>query len=135
MEDIEKMFFQVYVSNEHQILLHFLWWQDGDISIQLVGHEMCVDVFGGTSSPSCSNYALQRIAVNGENQFGEKAPDTLQNNFYVDDLLKSVDDVDKTIKIIKEVKAICASSSFRLTKFLSNSKMVLQSIREGWSQE
>ena len=28
--DIEKVFFQVYMSNEHQCLLHFLWWQDGD---------------------------------------------------------------------------------------------------------
>ena len=30
--------------------------------------------------------------------------------------------------LIKEVKAMCASGGFRLTKFLSNSKKVLQSI-------
>ena len=34
------------------------------------------------------------------------------------------------IKLIKEVKAMCASGGFRLTKFLCNSKKVLQSIPE-----
>ena len=29
--DIEKMFFQVLVSDDHRNLLHFLWWQDGDL--------------------------------------------------------------------------------------------------------
>ena len=56
--DIEKMFFQVYVSNENLRLLRFLWWQDGDISREPVDHEMYV--FGGSLSPSCSNYALKR---------------------------------------------------------------------------
>ena len=55
---------------------------------------MCL-YFGGTLSLSCSNYALKRTAVHGETK-------TLQNNFYVDDLLKSIDDEDKAIKLIKE---------------------------------
>ena len=128
--DIEKMFFQVYVGNEHRSLLGFLWWQNGDISRQPADHEMCVHVFGGTSSLFCSNYALKKTAVDGETKFGKETTETLQNNFYVDDLLKSVDDEDEAIKLIKEVKAICASGRFRLTKFLCNSKKVLKSISE-----
>ena len=89
---------------------------------------MCAHVFGGTSSPSCSNYALKRTANDGETNLGKEAMETLQNNFYVGDLLKSVDDEDKAIKPIKEVKAMCASGGFRLKKFLCNSKKVLQSI-------
>ena len=133
--DIEKMFFQIYVSNEHRSLLRFLWWQDGDISREPVDHEMCVHVFGGTSSPSCSNYALKRTAVDGETKFGKEAAETLQNNFYVDDLLKSADDENKAIKLIQEVKAICVSGGFRLTKCLCNSKNVLQSIPEDHRRE
>ena len=128
--DIENMFFQVYMSNENRSLLHFLWWQDDDISRQPVDHEMCVHVFGGTSSTYCSNYALKRTANDGEDQFGKEAAETLQINFYVDDLLKSVDDEDKAMKLIKEVKTMCVSGGFRLTKFGSNSKKVLQSIPE-----
>ena len=55
---------------------------------------------------------------------------TLQDNFYVDNLLKSLDNEMEAIKLIKNVKAMCASGGFKLTKFLSNSKQVLQSIDE-----
>ena len=69
--DIENMFF-IYES-----LLCFLWWQDGDISRQPVDYEMFVHVFGGTSSPPCCNYALKRTVVDGEDQFGKEAAETL----------------------------------------------------------
>ena len=64
--DIEKTFFQVLVSKEHRSLLHFLWWQDGNLSKKLIDHEICVHVFGGTSSPSYSNYVLKRTSIDGE---------------------------------------------------------------------
>ena len=123
------------MSNQHRSFLRFLWRQDGDISRQPVDHEMCVHVFGGTSSPSCINYTLKRTAVDGEAKFGKEAAETLQNNFYVDDLLKSADDENKAIKLIQEVKAICVSGGFRLTKCLCNSKNVLQSIPEDHRRE
>ena len=87
-------------------------------------------MFGSTSSPSCSNYALKRISIDGKDQFGLEAAKTLQNNFYVDDLLKSVAKEDQAIQLIKNAKAMCSSGGFKLTKFLSNNKRVLQSIPE-----
>ena len=128
--DIEKMFFQVLVSDNYWNLLRFLWWQDGDLRKEPVDHEMCVHVFGGTSSPSCSNYALKRTSIDGKDQFGLEAAKTLQNNFYVDDLLKLVAQEEQAIQLIKNVKAMCLSGGFKLTKFLSNNKRVLQSIPE-----
>ena len=107
-----------------------LRWQDGNLSTKLIDHEMCVHVFGGTSSPSCRNYVLKRTSIDGEDQFGKAATKTLQDNFYVDDLLKSLDNEKEAIKRIKNVKAMCESGGFKLTKFLSNSKQVLQSIDE-----
>ena len=89
--DIEK-FFQVLVSKEHRSLFRFLLWQDGK---KLIDHEMSVHVFGGTSSPSCSNYVLKRTSIDGEDQFGKAAAKTLQDNFSVDDLLKSLDNERK----------------------------------------
>ena len=44
----------------------------------------------------------------------------------MDDLLKSLDNERQAIKIIKNVTAVCASGGFKLTKFLSNNKQVLQ---------
>ena len=82
---------------------------------------MCVDVFGGTFSPSCSNYALKRKTADGKHQFGMAAAETLQNNSYVRNMLESLDDEKLVIKLIKNVTAMYASAGFKLTKFLSKS--------------
>ena len=58
---------------------------------------------------------------------GKAAAKVLQDNFYVDDLLKSLYNKKEAIKLIKNVKAMCESGGFKLTKCLSNSKQVLQS--------
>ena len=63
MPDIDKMYFEILVADEHRSLLRFLGWKDGDISKEIIDHEMCVQVFGGVSSGACSNYALRRIAI------------------------------------------------------------------------
>ena len=78
---------------------------------------MCVHVFGGTSSPSCSNYVLKRTSIDGEEQFGKAATNTLQDNFYVDGLLKPLDNEKEAIKLIKNVKTMCESRGFKLSKF------------------
>ena len=51
---------------------------------------MTVHLFGTRSSPGCSNFAPKRTAKDGEEEFGERAAETLKRNFYVDDALKSV---------------------------------------------
>ena len=43
--DIEKMFFQVLVSDDHQNLIRFLWWQPGDLGKEPVDQNMCTCVW------------------------------------------------------------------------------------------
>ena len=62
MADIEAMLYQVFVADQHRNLLIFLWSENGDISEEPQHYYMNVHVFWGTSSPSCSNYALRRTA-------------------------------------------------------------------------
>ena len=73
----------------------------------IINHEMCVHVFGGVSSGACSNYALRRTPVEIENKYGKDAAEMLKNNFYVDDMLKLVENEDKAIGLMKGVKSIC----------------------------
>ena len=54
--DIETMLHKVRVLKDQMSLLRFLWWQNGDIRNLIKDHEMCVHLFGGISSPSCSDY-------------------------------------------------------------------------------
>ena len=128
--DIEAMFYQVYVADEHRSLLRFLWWKDGNLNEKPVDYEMCRHVFGGVSSPSCSNYALKKTAVENVDKFGSEAMNTLLKNFYVDDMLKSVPSKEEAILLISKIRQMCAAGGFRLTKFVSNSDEVLQSIPE-----
>ena len=63
MTGIEAMFHQVRVPDNQRSLLKFLWWMHGDPRMEVEEFEMCVHLFGGKSSPSCSNYALKRTSV------------------------------------------------------------------------
>ena len=87
---------------------------------------MCAHVFGSVSSGACSNYALKRTAKANEEKHGTAC----RENFYVDDLLKSVNSEDDAIKLIKNVRSMCNEGGFSLKKFVSNSKEVLHSISE-----
>jgi hypothetical protein len=90
---------------------------------------MMVHLFGGISSPSCASYALRRTADDNESRFGaEAAAAALRNNFYVDDMLKSIKSPDSAIKLISDVRAMCQAGGFRLTKFVSNDRQIIESI-------
>ncbi|XP_031554426.1 uncharacterized protein LOC116291397 [Actinia tenebrosa] len=128
--DIEGMFHQVRVNEEHRDLLRFLWWPNGDIKREPKEYRMTVHLFGATSSPGCANFALKATADDHETEFGAAAASFLRNDFYVDDGLKSVPTVDEAVKLVENVKEICRKGGFNLHKFLSNSKEVIRSIPE-----
>ena len=89
---------------------------------------MTVHIIGATSSPSCSSYALRRTAIDNEDQFDKDVTKTLFRNFYVDDMLRSKEDVNSSVKFIQNVKQLCQKGGFNLTKFVTNNQDVLKSI-------
>ena len=91
-------------------------------------YEMYVHVFGGTSLPGCNTYALKRTAKEGEEEYGIEAKETLEKDFYVNDMLKSVENDETAIDLMKNVVGMCHTGGFNLTKVISNSEDVLQSI-------
>ena len=125
--DIEGMFHQVHVNEEHRDLLRFLWWEQGDTSREPTEYRMTVHLFGATSSPGCANLALRTAADDGLNEFGVEAASFIMENFYVDDGLKSVPTVTEAIELIKNSTAMCMKGGFRLHKVTSNSKEVVES--------
>lgn len=64
------------------------WWQDGNLSKNLIDREMCVHVFDGTSSSFCSNYVLKRTSIDGDRQFGKATTESLQDNICVDNFTR-----------------------------------------------
>ena len=61
--------------------------------------------------------------------------DTVLHNFYVDDCLKSVDTLESAIPLAKNVRKLLARRRFRLTKVVSNSLELLNTIpKEEWGK-
>ena len=79
---------------------------------------MALHLFGGVSSPSCANFALKKTAEDNRATFSPQAAHTVKHNFYVDDCLS------------KELRELLSKGGFRLTKWLSNSRRVVESIPE-----
>ena len=82
MGDIKATFYQVFVANQHRSLISFLWWENRGIKKQPHSYHMNVHMFGGTSSQSCSNYALRTKPKNNEVKYDPEIRETLLSNFY-----------------------------------------------------
>ena len=80
----------------------FLWFENRDPRAEPIEYRMTVHICGSTSSPSCTNFALQHTAMN--------------ENFYVDDCLRSLETVDKALTMIKDVKELLKSGGFKISK-------------------
>ncbi|XP_033103980.1 uncharacterized protein LOC117106683, partial [Anneissia japonica] len=134
VSDIEAMFHQVRMIKSDRDVLRFLWWEGGDLSKLPKEYRMCVHLFGATSSPSCAGKALKQTAddneVSNNDEIGRRATEIIRNSFYVDDCLSSVENAELAIQLVKRLVEILDKGGFRLTKWLSNDRSVLDSIEK-----
>lgn len=128
MGDIERMFHQFLVNEEHRNFLRFLWWENGDLDTQPKEYRMKVHLFGAASSPGCANFGLKYLAKQHESEF-PRAAQFIQRNFYVDDGLQSCKTDEEAVSLVKETQELCQQGGLRLHKFISNSQIVLDSIK------
>ena len=66
--------------------------------------------------------------MDNEVNVSTEAVSIVKHDFYVDDMCTSVSNVDNAKELIEQVSKLLRSSGFRLTKFLSNNKQVLESV-------
>ena len=128
--DIRSMFHQVFVEESDRDSLRFLWWKDGDWSKPPIDYRMNVLLFGSTCSPSCAAFALQQTAQDNITNADETTVQTVMNNFYVDDLLKSCPTIDMGQSVIKQLNPLLESGGFHLTKFVASTQDVLKDVPE-----
>ena len=76
---------------------------------------MTVHIFGAVDSPCSANFILLRTADDNEGSFDPVTTDTLRQNFYVDDLLKSVPTPEDAITLMDQLIELCAKGGFNLT--------------------
>ena len=119
MEDIEKMFHQVFVSPIDLNASKFLWRESPDEVVS--DHKMLAHIFGKVDSPCCANWRLTKVPEMVDKSFKK----VMTNNFYMDGFLSSLFDkeglVGLSFSLISCLKTFC----FKLVKFVSNSKVIL----------
>ena len=127
--DIEEMFHQVKVKEQDRDSLRFLWKNEISSPKPSDTYQMTVHIFGAKDSPTCANHALKQA---GRDQSTEASTrESILKSFYVDDLLKSTQNVDTGRYLCRELIATMQRGGFKLTKFVSNNEQVLNSIPEG----
>ena len=128
MADVEAMFYQVKVSPQHRDTLCFLWWKDGDPQKEVETYRMTVHLFGGIWCPSIASYALRKAAEEFQEKFDKETTDAISNNFYVDDGLLVTDSEESGIRLAKQLRQLLQCRGFNLTKWISNSPHIIESI-------
>ncbi|XP_077976283.1 uncharacterized protein LOC120332657 [Styela clava] len=128
--DIEAMFHQIHVDPKDRDALRFLWWPGGDMSKEPIDHRMTVHLFGSKSSPTVANFCLKRVAQDFGGEFDTDVIEAIEQDFYVDDLLKSVCSENDGLRMKQQLTEILKKGGFKLTKWLSNSEKILNSIPE-----
>ncbi|KAK2887882.1 hypothetical protein Q8A73_019330 [Channa argus] len=121
------MFHRFHVSQEDRDYFRFLWWENGDTSLEPKEYRMKVHLFGAASSPGCANYGMKYLASQNEKEY-PAAANFIRKNFYVDDGLISVDSVNTAIHLVREAQSVCAKGKLHLHKFISNNRAVLETI-------
>ena len=71
---------------------------------------------------------MNKTAQDNEDNFPQEVVKTVRRNSCVDDLLKSVPSTQQSVRLTSDQTKLLKEGGFRLTKFASNSREVLQSL-------
>ena len=114
---------------EDQPELSFLW-RELDVNRAPDVYQMRVLIFGAASPPSTANYVLCKTAEDNraDPAFSQETINAVSKNFYMDNFLKSVNDVTTASMLQQEMTSLLAHGGFRLTKWSSSSREVLSRI-------
>ena len=124
MADVEQMFHNFVVREDHRNFLRFFWFKDNNPDSDLIEYRMTVHVFGNTPSPAVATYGLRRSVEHAE----QDVQHFVKQNFYVDDGLVSEPDDSKAVDLMHKTQAaLRAGGNLRLHKIATNSKAVLDS--------
>ena len=125
--DIRKMYLSVKVPKGDRGALRILWWQDGNLDSDPIEYRATVHMYGAKSSGFVANYCVKRLASRSDS---EKVTQVIEKDFYVDDQISSFENLQDAISVVQSVKDVLKTGGFELTKFVSNSEVLMSSISQ-----
>ena len=126
--DVEQMFYNFKVREDHRDFLRFLWHKQNDLSKPLTDFRMNVHVFGNRPSPAIATYGFRKTVENED----QDVRDFVNDHFYVDDGLISCQNISEAVSLIKRTQsALWDRGKMRLHKITSNSTELLEQFDSG----
>ncbi|XP_055537630.1 uncharacterized protein LOC129725618 [Wyeomyia smithii] len=125
--DIREMYLQMVMSKQDQHCLRVLWCDDETNKPSTYVTQ--VMPFATSCSPSCAQYVKNLNAVKFEGQY-PLAVQAIVKQHYVDDMLVSVESEEVAIQVAKDVKYIHAQAGFDMRNWISNSRAVVEAMKE-----
>ena len=116
----KDMFHQVRVPEHDSSFVRFLWWNDGNLAKEMQEYQMLVHLLGAISSPASANFALRRNATDNKHCFPGDVINTVKRDIYVDETAE--------ITHVHELQALLSRGGFKLNKWLSNNRRVIEAI-------
>ena len=124
----------IAVRKEDRDVLRFLWVGDvNSAEPKIVEYRFARVVFGVTSSPFLLNATLLKHITSYEREDPEFVNRMLRS-LYVDDLSLSLEDVDEAFELFLKSRKRMAQGEFNLRKWLTNSRPLMEKIKEMESQ-
>ena len=127
--DIQEMYHQLHIIRQDKAAQSFLW-RDLNEAKEPDVYEMQVAIFGAKSSPASANYVLRRTIADHAEEVGlrPETAEALPDNFYMDDFLRAEKTAEEAKEMRTKVTELLAKGGFRLVKWTSNAREVLESI-------
>ena len=119
------MFLERQVPDQDRSCLRFLWRPRTSEPVQI--YEYKRHVFGAKSSSTCAKYALKRVELDNEEEYPIAAKET-QNNFYMDDVIKSVETHEEAVEVFNQLRPLFSKHGFELKKWISNNDAFTEAI-------
>ena len=126
--DVTEMFLQVELRPEDRKYHRFLWRPAPDDPVKVF--QFLRVAFGMKASPYLAGRILKETAYRFGAKYGKVAQEAVEQDFYVDDFLKSVQSVKHATQLRQNVQCLLQHGSFKLRKWRSNSTEVLETIPE-----
>ncbi|XP_021358095.1 uncharacterized protein LOC110453467 [Mizuhopecten yessoensis] len=128
--DVEQMFFNFEVHEEHRNMLRFLWFRDNDPAREITEYRMRVHVFGNSPSPAVATHGLRKAVCDHEENRSrcDEVCNYVRENFYVDDALVSRQHEEDIVNLVKQTQErLKQGGNIRLHKIISNNANVVAS--------
>ncbi|XP_062703701.1 uncharacterized protein LOC134286146 [Aedes albopictus] len=123
--DIEKMYRMIKMHPMDHSLQCIMWREDATKPIRFF--VLTTVTYGTSSAPYLATRCLRKLAEDEKAKF-PVAADTIIYEFYVDDMLKSVDSVEEAVQLSKDLIHVLGTAGLTLRKWSSNSRELLDQI-------